>query len=76
MVAAEQALGRQAGFPVNPPGALPYTALAFESGKLVFRGGGSGSGAGTAAVPGATVTEAEMVAAVGDVDDEEDAGNA
>jgi hypothetical protein len=76
VVAAEQALGRQAGFPVNPPGALPYTALAFESGKLVFRGGGSGGGAGSAAVRGASVTEAEMVAAVGDVDDEEDAGNA
>ncbi|KAL4522160.1 hypothetical protein Ndes2437B_g07902 [Nannochloris sp. 'desiccata'] len=81
IVAAEQALGRSAVFPVNPPGAMPYTALAFERGKLVFRvsEGDSTAGTGrdgtmrgtTAAVPGAVVTEAEMVAAVGDVDGED-----
>lgn len=87
VVAAEQALGRAAAFPLNPPGAMPYTALAFESGQLVFRGGGGsgsgfsgssgGGGAATAAVPGAMVTQAEMVAAVGDVDEEEeDVGDA
>jgi coenzyme A diphosphatase NUDT7 len=83
IVAAEQALNRSASFPVNPPGAMPYTALAFERGKLVFRGNGGGSTAGngrdrdnqmrgtSAAVPGSVVTEAEMVAAVGDVDEED-----
>jgi 8-oxo-dGTP pyrophosphatase MutT (NUDIX family) len=89
VVAAEQALGRSAAFPVHPPGAMPYTALAFESGKLVFRGGGGGGSStsansagdnreGTsAAVPGAFVTEAEMVAAVGEDEDdiEEEAGD-
>ena len=39
--------------------------------NLVFRGGGGGSGGGGTAA-GAMVTEAERVAAVGDVDDEED----
>jgi len=81
IVAAEQALGRLAAFPVNPPGAMPYTALAFERGKLVFRSSGGGSTAAnkcdkdgqmrSAAVPGSVVTEAEMVAAVGDVDEED-----
>ena len=72
IVAAEQALGRPAEFPVHPPGAMPYTALAFERGKLVFRGGSAAGGTNTAAVPGAVVMESEMAAAVGDVDGEEE----
>ena len=51
---------------------MPYTALAFERGKLVFRGGSAAGGTNTAAVPGAVVMESEMAAAVGDVDGEEE----
>lgn len=81
VVVAEKALGQSAEFQVHPPGAIPYTALAFERGRLVFRGGsvgGGGVGGGSAAVAGAVVTEMEAEAAVGGDEDEqgEDRGNA
>ena len=46
VVVAEKALGRSAEFQVHPPGAAPYTALAFERGRLIFRGGSPGAAAG------------------------------
>lgn len=73
IMVAEQALGRRAAFPVHPPGALPYSALAYERGRLVFRGGG-GAARGSAAVPGAMVTAAEAEAAVGGEQEEEEDG--
>jgi hypothetical protein len=37
IVAAEKALGRSPEFVVSPPGERPYTSLAFDGEKLVFR---------------------------------------
>jgi hypothetical protein len=66
---AERVYNREPEFEVSPPGALPYTALAYEGGRLVFRGGGKGSSAtatgGSAAVEGAVVMDEEAERAVG-----------
>lgn len=43
IVVAEKALGRKPDFRVDPPGARPYSALAYENGRLVFRGSGTGN---------------------------------
>lgn len=74
VVVAEKALNRKAQFEVSPPGALPYTALAYENGKLVFRGAGEGAAMGrrTAAVAGAVVPDVEVEAALGGAEEGED----
>ncbi len=81
IVTAEKAFGLPPAFLPNPPNALPYTALAFEKGKLVLRteavGAPSGDALGiaadaaaaesprSAAQAGAVVTDSEAAAALG-----------
>ncbi|PRW59038.1 nudix hydrolase mitochondrial-like [Chlorella sorokiniana] len=81
IVIAEKAFGRPPEFLPNPPNSLPYTALAFENGKLVLRteavGAPSGDALGmaadaaaaesprSAAQAGAVVTDSEAAAALG-----------
>lgn len=84
IVIAEKAFGRAPEFLPNPPNALPYTALAFEKGKLVLRTepvGPSGDALGiaadaaaaesprSAAQAGAVVTDTEAAAALGAEDE-------
>jgi len=67
VVIAEKAFNRSAGFQLHPPGSQPYTALAYENGRLVFRG----SPRSSAAIQGAVVTAEEAEAAVGCADEED-----
>lgn len=78
ILVAEKAFQVVPQFEVHPPGAPPYTALAFEQGRLVFRGHGKESIAAaeeaqqpsSAAIEGATVTDEEARAAVGGCEEE------
>ena len=70
VVIAEKAFQRKAAFALHPPGAQPYTALAYESGRLVFRGARAAEAAASAAVEGTVVTEAEAEAALGEETEE------
>lgn len=81
IVIAEKAFGRPPEFLPNPPNALPYTALAFEAGKVVLRTVAAGAPGGdalgmaadaaaaesprSAAQAGAVVTDSEAAAALG-----------
>lgn len=80
ILVAEKAFGMSPHFEVHPPGAPPYTSLAVDQGRLVFRGVSSSSqsksttqqgekkenGPGSsAAVQGAMVMDEEIQAAVG-----------
>lgn len=84
IVIAEKAFGRAPEFLPNPPNALPYTALAFEKGKLVLRTEAVGPSADalgiaadaaaaesprSAAQAGAVVTDSEAAAALGAEDE-------
>lgn len=90
VVIAERAFGRPPAFQPNPPGAPPYTALAYEGGRLVLRhepaaqdalglAGAASAGEGplpsSAAVAGAVVTDSEAAAATGGDDGSSEGGS-
>lgn len=72
ILTAEWAFDAQPEFRVCPPGSQPYTSLAYENGRLIFRGKSGASASGSAAIAvakGGQVTQEEADAAVGDTTD-------